>query len=108
MPLVTLEVVGELVVLSLLLLLQIVRFKAFVLGAGKTRQLLLRLRYPNARLLTSVRHALNSYFLAVSVLVMFDRQLGLASVDLVALLTHALGRDVIALLLFFFLVTVDL
>ena len=108
MPLVTLEIVGELVVLSLLLLLQIVRFKAFVLRTRESRQLLLRLRYPNARLLTTIGHALNPNFLTISILVVFDRQFRLASVDLVALLTHALGRDVIALLLFFFLVTVDL
>ena len=76
LPLVALEVVGELVVLCLLLLLQIISLEPFTLRVGKTRQLLLRLRNPNAWLLTARTHAGNSDLLTVSILVVLDRQLG--------------------------------
>lgn len=113
--LVPFEVVRELVVLILLLLLQIVRFEAFPLRSWEARQLLLGLRHTdptsrlNLRILTgSWTSTSEPYLLVLTILVVLDRQLGLAGLNLVALLTHSFSGNVVTLFLLLLFAAVDL
>lgn len=111
---VTLEVVWKSVVLGLLLLLQVVSLIAFTLTRD-SRQLLLRLWDADATsrlrllVLTSCRSSTRKpNLLILAILIMFYCQFGLTGLNLVRFLAYSFSWNIIALLFFFLLGTINL